>query len=244
MGNTPVNLLLLDCLRLGEAGSLERILESVQGAEFTIVDVVVWSSEGETLFSSTSYNHEACENMAIAYERRSLSFIAMSDDNELGLGFKLGWMESDEGGSKRAWIHAYCEDALGKSPKGPSLRFLHLGRRLYPTVRPRYGWIERLNFWKPENAGYTTRQDVENLEFPHVYWANFFSPEYVNRLGKEFLMQAPGWKHEELDDGGVLYVLSPNVGGRSPIAFVREVQSYFGVEHVRRKPRKGRKRGK
>lgn len=244
MSSTPVNLRLFDCPQLGEFGSLEQLLETVQDSGFRIIDIAVWSSDGEIVFSTISYNQEARENMPIAYERHSLEFLVVDDDIEISLGFTLGWTVSDAGSTKRAWIHAYCPDALGENPEHHSQGFLHLGKRLYQTVQPRYGWIERLTFWNPEKAGYTMWEDVEQLGLPHIYWANFFGPAYVEKLGKDILMQAPGWKVEELNDGGLVYVLSPSVAGRSPAAFVREVQSFFGVEHVRRRPRKGRKHSK
>ncbi len=244
MGNTPVNLLLFDCAQLGEDGSLEQILETVQDFGLNIIGVRVWPNDGEIVFSTPRYNQEARENMPSAYERHSLEFLVADDDIEISLAFSLGWTVSDTGSTERSWIHAYCPDALGENPEHHSQGFLHLGKRLYRTVRPRYGWIERLTFWNPEKAGYTTWEDVEKLGLPHIYWTNFFGPAYVEKLGKEFLIQAPGWQVEELDDGGLAYVLSPSVAGRSPVAFVREVQSYFSVEHVRRRPSKGRKRSK
>jgi hypothetical protein len=39
-----------------------------------------------------------------------------------------------------------------------------------------------------------------------VFWANFFGPAYVEQYGREFLWNAPGWRVEELEDGGILYV--------------------------------------
>lgn len=32
-------------------------------------------------------------------------------------------------------------------------------------------------------------------------------PAFVDRFGREFLLGAPGWKKELLDDGGILYVV-------------------------------------
>lgn len=244
MANTPVNLHFLDSARLGEEGSLEQIIETVQNCGLNIIGVSVWSDDGDIVFSTPRYNQEARQNLPIAYKRHSLTFYAADDEIEISLAFDLGWNVSDAGGTERAWLHAYCEDALGENPEYHSQGFLDLAKRLYQTVQPRFGWIERLSFWNPEKAGYTTWQDVEKLQLPHVYWANFFGPAYVNKLGKEFLMQAPGWKVEELDDGGLVYALSTSVAGRSPVAFVREVQSYFGVQHVRRRPSNRRKRVK
>jgi hypothetical protein len=73
-----------------------------------------------------------------------------------------------------------------------------------------------------------------NLQLPHIYWANFFSPAYVEQLGRDRLMNAPGWKKESLNDGGLLYVLTPSLEGTGPKAMVEAVKKYFGIDSVRR----------
>lgn len=70
----------------------------------------------------------------------------------------------------------------------------------YPTLRPRYGFIDERGENEPSS------KSVELVELKSILWANFFGPEYVEKYGRDFLLAAPGWKTEELDDGGILYV--------------------------------------
>lgn len=250
MSRNPATLKFINCPGLGSRGSLEHVLDAVEKAEFEIKRVSVWASETEEVFSVYRLE-EALGRMFIAYELQTLSFLAMDSHRGtvLPLSFEIGWSVSDTGKVRQACLSAASHHTVGFTSKesDPELhagRLLYLANNLYQLVRPPYGWIERLPTWNPLKAGYTTWEDVEELKLPHLYWANFFGPAYVEKVGKEFLKQAPGWKCEELDDGGLLYVLTPSLAGTGPVAVVREVQSYFGVEHVRRRPRKPRRRAK
>jgi hypothetical protein len=77
---------------------------------------------------------------------------------------------------------------------------LAFARLLYPHLRPKYGWIDESSGNEP------TSKDIAATKLQYIFWANFFGPEYVERYGRDFLLNAPGWKVEELDDGGILYV--------------------------------------
>jgi len=68
-----------------------------------------------------------------------------------------------------------------------------------------------------------------------IYWANFFSPSYVKKHSRSFLKNAPGWRKQDLDDGGFLYVLSPDMAGTGKDKLAKEVKEYFDVTSVRRK---------
>ncbi len=46
---------------------------------------------------------------------------------------------------------------------------------------------------------------MDKLELKYLYWRNIFGPSYVERYGRDFFLNAPGWKVEELSDGGVEY---------------------------------------
>lgn len=69
---------------------------------------------------------------------------------------------------------------------------------------------------------------------PHIYWANFFSREYVTQLGREKIETAPAWLTEDLGDGGLLYVLSSSPGYHQEGHVAKDaVQKHLGVESVR-----------
>ncbi|MFQ6039871.1 MAG: hypothetical protein ACE5PV_03360 [Candidatus Poribacteria bacterium] len=60
-----------------------------------------------------------------------------------------------------------------------------------------------------------------------LMWANFYGPEYVRKYGREFLLNAPGWRKEELDDGGIAYIISPSYLKRAEIVSAKEITAYF-----------------
>ncbi len=95
-----------------------------------------------------------------------------------------------------------------------------LGECLYPRLRPKYGWIDEMG----SNVPGATRIMKTGLKY--IFWANFFGPAYVEMLGREFLLAAPGWKKQELEDGGILYVLTKSyVQSQSEPA--KEALDYF-----------------
>jgi|SRR5580765_1256520 len=73
-------------------------------------------------------------------------------------------------------------------------------RMIYPRLRPSYGWIDE--------SGYVEPTDVIRKGEPRfLSWANIFGPKLVQHIGLEFVLEAPGWKKEKLDDGGLLFVV-------------------------------------
>jgi hypothetical protein len=77
-----------------------------------------------------------------------------------------------------------------------------------------------------------------------IYWVNFFGPEYVAKYGREFLLNAPGWKKEELHDGGVFYQLSPLITETDQGRQLQELADYFAPVGVRNLawPKSGKER--
>jgi hypothetical protein len=72
---------------------------------------------------------------------------------------------------------------------------------LYNELRPVYGWIDEPGENEPST------KSIQSADLKYLFWANFYGPSYVERYGRDFVLGAPGWKKEELDDGGVLYVV-------------------------------------
>jgi hypothetical protein len=77
---------------------------------------------------------------------------------------------------------------------------LAFGRRLYPDLRPIYRWIDEPSGNIPETS------EIASTRLRYIFWANFWGPAYVERYGRDFLRGAPGWRVEDLEDGGILYV--------------------------------------
>ena len=74
--------------------------------------------------------------------------------------------------------------------------------KLYPSVRAEYGFI---------GAAYTDRRPLDHYRFvrkrqiPTLNWIDFFGPEYVAHYGRDVLAGIPGWRVEDLPDGGLMY---------------------------------------
>jgi len=98
---------------------------------------------------------------------------------------------------------------------------IRLGRLLYHKLQPRLGWIDFTEVGEP------TEKQIQATKLTRIMWANFFGPAYVQKYGREFLLNAPGWLKEELPEGGVLYILSPNALQRWSIVNRREMEAYF-----------------
>lgn len=89
-----------------------------------------------------------------------------------------------------------------KNLKGLARGQLALALLLYPSLKPVFGYIDEGG----ENA--PGPKSISRTEVKYLFWANFFGPSYVRKFGREIFLNAPGWKKEELDDGGILYVVT------------------------------------
>jgi hypothetical protein len=65
------------------------------------------------------------------------------------------------------------------------------------------------------------------------YWMDFFGPELVQNLGgRDRVLNAPAWKTEPLQDGGVLLLAMPSPlkpRSRSYRKRLEEIADYFGI---------------
>lgn len=253
MSRHYLNVVFLCSETVGQLHSLELLLDALQQVNYE----VSWLGVGDTVTERFAfwkhYDEQARKGFGIANSKHHLSFFVA--DNVVGggiiLNFEVRWQNSEgnpSGGTAWPWhlwqvkdsgcnsiVEAHTKDTAMYTqrqwnPDGNAQRLLELATVIYNTIHPRFAWIERCH-WK----GYTTPEDIVQLRLPHLYWANFFSPVYVERLGREFLMSAPGWKKVPLADGGLLYVLAPSLAGIGPKATITAVQNYFGISSVRRK---------
>jgi len=74
---------------------------------------------------------------------------------------------------------------------------VRLFKYLVPHVKPRVGYID--DTW----GSVVKDKQIEAAELKKLFWVTYFGPNYVERYGIEFLINAPAWSVEELD-GGVL----------------------------------------
>ncbi|MCS7352293.1 MAG: hypothetical protein RMM10_12370 [Anaerolineae bacterium] len=86
-------------------------------------------------------------------------------------------------------------------------RLVELSLLLYPLLQPQRGDIEH---WTPLGPGVVRRRRLK-----HISWVNIFGPGYVAEYGREFLRGLPGYRTEELGDGGVFHQLTPMLAART-----------------------------
>lgn len=236
--STPVSLRLMNCAKIGRQNSLIQILNVLQAVGIRPALLEVGSLAYEQFAFWRNYDDRARRELNVAYDKRQLTFRTADDRSHTTLTFDINWSLDDAGEPIHGLLQATAFHTLEftRSEHNPELhaeRLLEVSMVLYDLIRPAFGWIERCH-----PSGYTNWSDTNNLLLPHIYWANFFGPEYVNKFGREFLLKAPGWKSEQLVDGGILYVLSPSLAGTGPKALVEEVKNYFHIDSVRRRVKK------
>ena len=84
---------------------------------------------------------------------------------------------------------------------------LALVERLYPKLRPKYSFVRMSEI-------HLTLFSLDELSIGKIrslFWANLFGPVCVGYYGRDFLLNAPGWRVEELDDEGILYVVTESL---------------------------------
>lgn len=130
------------------------------------------------------------------------SFAFLQDERDVSVGCDISFTDP----------HRVDDTATG---------FLLFGELIHADLGPTYGWIDEVG-----TRLHSTR-DISARKLEYIFWANFFGPAYVERYGRDFLLGAPGWRVEELDDGGILYVLSPSFVDLWQVVREREVLDYF-----------------
>jgi hypothetical protein len=102
--------------------------------------------------------------------------------------------------SQSVKVSQWAEFPDGRSPDWMAEGLLALAVDLYPALRPAYGWVDEFG-WNvlPDSV-------VAALRPVYLYWATFYGPAWVDRLGRDFLLGAPGWRVVDLEDGGLLHV--------------------------------------
>jgi len=208
------------------AHGLELIIDAISQLGFKVVQAKI---------RDTHYEWSA-ENMASilasASREKQLTLRYVNPELNFEISQEIIWSEEELGGNNRAWIDtytfatAYFWNSVETSETYSEL-LLAIGLELYNILNPTFGWID-FNF-----GIFTTHEDIESVKLPVLYWANFFGPRYVDKLGKARIESAPSWKVEQLADGGYLYVLSSGLGLSRYDVSSEKIKAIFGVEKVR-----------
>jgi len=83
--------------------------------------------------------------------------------------------------------------------------------------------------WGPDKPA--TGESIANNRIADVSWLTLFAPELVDEYGREWLLSAPAWKRQELDDGGIMLVASPDPTDYDTFTEGRKcLREYFDLE--------------
>jgi hypothetical protein len=104
---------------------------------------------------------------------------------------------------------------------------LNLAHHLYLRFQPRFGFVDFNSF-----SG-TLFNDVLAIRTKKIYWANFFDPKYVEKYGKEYLLNAPAWKKELLPDNGVFLQLNEQLTTSGTHITLDMVKKYFSTAGIK-----------
>lgn len=162
--------------------------------------------------------HQSVDDaLPAAQQRENIHFRAEHPENRLSLGVYIHWSFAESEDSS-LWLACdqllLFSDGLDENPAYTAVYYwrhlLDLGKQLYAITRPRFGWIDH-----SEPGASPSNEEIADFRvFDHirsqlgdVYWANFFSPDFVARIGRDRLTNPPiGWS-EALADGGMVYVI-------------------------------------
>jgi hypothetical protein len=166
---------------------------------------------------------------------RSIAFPLVPDDLPVGTTrFTCGWMVFKGERVKvsiRGGIWAYREERrTAQEPIAEKL--LALALKLYPMLQPTFGSIDVSDF-----DGYNWEDShIVKRKIITLNWVNFFGPEYVATYGREMLANIPGYRTQDLPDGGLLYQARPSFVIENELAHKRwqgEAAAYMAAHNIK-----------
>jgi len=209
-----VNLALFSCSTLPETSSAQRMLEIIERTGGTMLQATPSESDegafvpGPPAIELTDLVDEGGA-INLAFVRHNLLEHPTTDCENLqsGIGFvffyqrymthlQVGqYLQHDQSVDQSQEVNAIAEGLLA------------FVERLYPSCRPAYASVSMLE----ECLLSHSYKAVSRARLERIMWANLFGPDYVSRYGRDFLLNAPGWRVEELDDEGILYVVTESM---------------------------------
>jgi hypothetical protein len=74
-------------------------------------------------------------------------------------------------------------------------------KELFDIISGNYGYMGLQNKWNE----YNKISMANKLKVNEIHWINIFGKKYIDHYGRDYFMDAPGYKIEELKNGGVFY---------------------------------------
>ncbi len=101
---------------------------------------------------------------------------------------------------------------------------LEVFKDLYNSWQPFYGHQDYEG-----GISLSRKTVIEDQNIGYLYYINLFSPELVNKIGRDRLLSAPAWRIEEFADGGIFLIpvnyMAIDGGGHS----LKKVADHLGM---------------
>ena len=211
--------------KTGQEGTLEQAIQAYLDLDFELEDFQV--ELGERVEQGIQ------DIVAQAYSAKFLTFDAVHPQLPLALTQLIVWGENHFGAEDVSFVHSFTGNRSLSAKERNNVEYysllLEVGKRLYDAFAPAFGCID---YELMEGSTLHTDEDIEACQLRHLYWANFFGPDLLEGLGRDRVLNAPTWRTVELNDGGLLYLLSPKLTASDDEVSVDSVQRYWGVETV------------
>jgi len=105
-----------------------------------------------------------------------------------------------------AWVYEAPEARAMQERLGDC--FLDVARQFYSLARPAFGFVCDP---KADADPWPYQETAGERKLAGLGWVAFFDPGYVEKYGRELLAGIPGYRVEDLPDGGLLYQSRPSV---------------------------------
>lgn len=206
----------LDLRKLGLPGSLESLVQSIRHNGFDVTQLSVGYNFGTHFYAEVGENGLGEEELlAIAYEHNHLKFNTTFSPKDskanLEVSMSFEWNVEHDGrfrslGKGFNWqTLLFLEDA--DESKLFSGIYLHLGTIVYQILQPAFGWLDTVDFGEGIYFDQLDNQEIS----PTDYWATFFGPELMEKLGWQRVSNAEFQIMGEFQDGGVLVQTGPSI---------------------------------
>ncbi len=108
----------------------------------------------------------------------------------------------------------------------PPSRVREFVLELYHYLRPIYVYGDT---YLDESS--LSLEGIRNEQIEDVFWVNGFGPEMVDSVGRDRLRNAPVWRVDEREDGGIFLWVTPKPHHPELDQRRRELATYFGLRN-------------
>jgi len=148
-------------------------------------------------------------------------------------GYATGVPDTDDGIS----IGLEYDELAGENSEDVYKAFIDALKQVYESTEPLYGWgIRRTRIDIPELSTPATSESIADSRIIAPTWVMLFTPAMVEEYGREWLLDLPVDRIDDLPDGGLLIVCTEQLldvpPGDEYFSDMAEVDRAFGLDPV------------